>query len=270
MMLYPAGTGSLVIIGGGSRPDYMMEKIIALAGGKDATIRVIPNASGVPVESAEYQVNQFKELGVKDIDYIHLNREQAATDSAVHLLENVDGIFFSGGDQSRLTRDFIGTKFLEAIRGVYNRGGVISGTSAGAAVMSEVMITGDENLNEDPDYNFISIQDGNIVTVQGFGFITEGVIDQHFIKRQRNNRLISVVLEHPDLLGIGIDESTAIVVAPDRTFEVMGENTVIIYDPQNVKNIQTDDHHNFAAQNLTMHILKSGQRYNLKTRKVLR
>jgi len=211
----------------------------------------------------------FKDLGVKDADYIHLTREQAATDSAAHLLDNVNGIFFSGGDQSRLTRDFNGTKFLKAIHGVYNRGGVISGTSAGAAVMSEVMITGDENLNEDPDYKFISIQKGNIVTVQGFGFITEGVIDQHFIKRQRNNRLISVVLEHPDLLGVGIDESTAIIVSPDRTFEVMGENTVIVYDPQDVKNIETDDHHNFSEQNLVLHILKSGQRYNLKTRKVL-
>lgn len=257
--------GSLFIIGGGDRPDDMIRKIVELAGGEKAVLRVIPNASGAPVETAEYQVNQFSEFGAPDVDYHFLTREQADTDSAVALLDGVTGIFFSGGDQRRLPRDLLGTRFLEAIRNIHRNGGLISGTSAGAAVMSELMITGDELRNTEEE-KFIDIQQGNIDYRKGFGFLSTAIIDQHFIKRKRHNRLISLVLENPDLPGIGIDESTAIHVKPDSTFEVYGRHTVLVYDASAATEISTNERGDLSANGIQMHLLQSGQEFNLKTR----
>lgn len=262
--------GHLVIIGGGDRSDIMMNKIIELAGGKQSRFIIIPNASYDPVETGKEQVNQFKEeLGCENTDFIHCTRENADADSNLKKLDGVTGIFFSGGDQSRLTRDLLNTEFLKKIKEIYLSGGVLSGTSAGAAVMSEVMITGNELINKDSIYAFISIEEGNIETVEGFGFITSAVIDQHFIKRKRHNRLISITLEHPELIGTALDESTAIIVYPDDTFEVIGENQVLIYDATDAKNIRTDKKGILSATDIKMHILISGDKYDLKNKKFI-
>lgn len=261
--------GHLVIIGGGDKTEYIMQKIVDLAGGPDAKIIIIPNASSVPLESAQYNVDEFKILGCKNVDYIMFSREDADKDSLVEKLTGATGIFFSGGDQSNLTRDMLGTKLLEKICELYNSGAVISGTSAGAAVMSEVMITGNELINKDSSDIFISIQKNNIEVKQGFGFLKSAFIDQHFIKRKRLNRSISVVLENPDLLGIGIDESTCIVVYPDETFEVLGENQVMIFDATNCRNIKLDKNGNLGGENIKMHLLISGDRFDLKSKEVI-
>jgi cyanophycinase len=204
--------GNLVIIGGGDKPSYIMQKIVDLAGGVGSKIIVIPNASSDPLGSAEYNVEEFKNLGCTNLDFILFSKEDADKDSLIEKLSGATGIFFSGGDQAFLTRDMLGTKLLEKVYDIYNNGGVISGTSAGAAVMSELMITGNELINKDSSDIFISIQKNNVEVTEGFGFIKSAFIDQHFIKRKRLNRSISVVLENPELLGIGIDESTSIVV----------------------------------------------------------
>ena len=135
--------------------------------------------------------------------------------------------------------------------------------------MSEVMITGNELVNKDSSTAFNVIEKGNIQTTKGFGFITKAVIDQHFIKRKRNNRLISVVLEHPDLLGIGIDESTAIQVNPDDTFEVLGESQVIIYNPLNAKDIRLNQDRKFSVSNMGMDILVNGQKFDMNKKHVI-
>lgn len=267
--MFSQDKGHLVIIGGGNRDEAMMQKIVELAGGENSKIVVIPNASSEPIESGESGVQEFKQLGCKDVNYLYCTRENSDADSNLNKLDEVTGVYFSGGDQSRLTRDLLNTKFLARIKEIYHNGGVISGTSAGAAIMSEVMITGNELINKDSTYSFITIQKGNVETIEGFGFIKTGIIDQHFIKRKRHNRLISVILEHPDLIGIAIDESTAIVVSPDYTFEVMGENQVIIYDATEAKNIHEDKNGNLAAFNIKMNILLSGDKYDLANRKVL-
>ena len=264
------GKGHLFIIGGGNRPDYMVEKIIELAGGKDAKIIIIPMASGEPVKTAEYQKKQLENLGAANVDYILCNNETADSPEMIKKLEGTTGIFFSGGDQSRLTEALNGTKFLESIRRIYYEGGVISGTSAGAAVMSKIMITGDELINKDSTDSFFTIQKGNIKTVEGFGFITDAIIDQHFVIRKRLNRLISVVLEHPELPGIGIDESTAILVNPDNTFQVIGERQVIIFDATNASGIRTNDSCLLSAKNMKMHILISGDKYDLTNKHVIK
>lgn len=261
--------GHLVIIGGGKRHDYIMQKIVELAGGKDARMIVIPNASSEPLETAQRQSKELNERGVASSDYLIFTKETADADSNLKKLEGVTGIFFSGGDQSNLTRDMLGTKLLEKIYEIYNNGGVISGTSAGAAVMSEVMITGNELINDDSSNAFISILKDNIEVVQGFGFIKSAIVDQHFIKRKRHNRLISLVIENPQLPGIAIDEATSIVVYPDDTFEVLGESQVMILDAGDAKNIRTDKNGNLRADNIKMHLLINGDKFNLKTKDVI-
>lgn len=262
--------GHLVIIGGGKRPDYLMEKIVELAGGEGARILIVPNASSDPVETAEYQRDQFVSHGIKEVDFVNLTHETAEEDSNLAKLEGVTGIFFSGGSQGRLQQVLHGTTFLERIRSIYHQGGVISGTSAGAAVMSEIMITGDELISQDTSYSFSAIQQGNIEFWEGFGLVDKAIIDQHFIRRKRHNRLITLVLEHPELVGVGIDESTAIIVKPDDTFEVLGERTVLVLDASRAKNISTDSHGNLSADGIVMHVLRSGQKYDLRSRRLLR
>jgi len=261
--------GHLVIIGGGDKTNAIMQEIVDLAGGKDAKIIVIPNASSVPDESGKYSVDEFINIGCTDVSYLYCSREEADQDSVIKKLVGTTGIFFGGGDQAFLTRDLLGTKLLDAIKKIFINGGVISGTSAGAAVMSEVMITGNELLNTDTTQAFNTVEKGNIETIQGFGFVTKAVIDQHFIKRKRNNRLISVILEHPDLLGIGIDESTAILVNPDNTFEVLGESQVIIYNPVNAEDVRLNSDGKFSATNLRMDILVKGQKFDINKKQII-
>lgn len=255
--------GHLMIIGGGTRPAAIMEKTIELAGGSQSRFVIIPQASGEPLETALYQQKDILHYGAGEVTYLML--DSANVDSSAHIqsIRNATAIFFSGGDQSRLTWLLLGTQLLEEIKALYKRGGLISGTSAGAAIQSELMITGEEHLNTNEDRPYNTIAPNNIETVQGFGFLTEAIIDQHHIKRRRNNRLMSVVLEHPNLLGLGIDESTAILVNPDRTFEVVGDATVIVYDARNALNIRIDKFNNFAVDDMRVQLLSNGDRFSL-------
>lgn len=261
--------GHLVVIGGGKRPDYLMKRIVDLAGGKEAKIIIIPNASSEPVGTAQSQSAQFLKFGAGFSDYLIFDKNNADADSNLKKLEGATGVFFSGGDQSNLTKDLLGTQLLKKIFDIYRDGGVISGTSAGAAVMSQMMITGNELLNKDSSSAFVSIQKDNIEVKSGFGFIKSAIIDQHFIKRKRHNRLISLVIENPELTGIAIDEETAIIVFPDDTFEVLGESQVLIIDGTEIKNIRTDKNGNFRADDIRMHLLISGDKFNLITKEII-
>ncbi|MCX8009997.1 MAG: cyanophycinase, partial [Ignavibacteria bacterium] len=197
------------------------------------------------------------------------DQANANDDSTLAKLNGAKGIYFGGGDQSLLTKALLGTKFLDKIKEIYKVGGVISGTSAGAAVMSKIMITGDELLNKDTTNPFNSIRKENIKTTEGFGFIESAIIDQHFVKRKRLNRLISVVLENPKLLGIGIDESTAIVVNPNNTFEVLGEASVLVFNASKSK-VRTDKHGNLSGDDINLKILINGDRFDLKTKNLIK
>jgi cyanophycinase len=231
---------------------------------------IIPMASSDPENVAENQVEQFKKFQPHSVDYVLFSSQEADSDSILSLFDQISGIFFSGGDQRRLTELLLGTRLLERIRDIYNNGGVISGTSAGAAVMSNIMITGDEILHSDSKNAFGYIQRKNIENSAGFGFIERAIIDQHFIYRKRHNRLISLVLENPDLLGIGIDESTAIKVNPDRTFEVIGDYQVIVYDAS-ASRLQKDFNEGFmSAHHVIMHILSPGDKMDLLSKKIIK
>ncbi len=257
-----------MIIGGGERTDEIMQKFIELAGGKNATIVVFPMASSVAEEVGSDQARQIKKLGVKESFYLNITADAANQDSTVGKLANVTGVFYSGGDQVLLTAALLNTKVQKRINEIYKNGGVVGGTSAGAAVMSKIMLTGNELINKDSTASFFSLLKDNIEVKEGFGFITEAIIDQHFVVRRRHNRLISVVLQNPALVGVGIDEATSIIVNPDRTFDVLGESVVVVYDATHSKHVRTNKNKYLSAYNMSMHILQSGDSYNLKSKKV--
>ncbi len=268
--------GHLVIIGGGKRPAVVMKKVVDLAGGAESKILIIPLASSIPLDVALFQKYQLEKQGAGMVDFILGSRETLDHDSTLAKLDGISGIFFSGGDQNRLTAALAGTRFLERIKTIYQAGGTIAGTSAGAAVMSEIMITGNEKLasGQNPEAQssppaFRTIRAGNIETSAGFGFLRNAIIDQHFIRRKRHNRLISLVLEHPALSGIGIDESTAVIIQPGQILEVIGENTVMIFDASSARHITEDSNGNLSAFDIRMHLLQAGQRFNLRHLKLL-
>ncbi len=261
--------GCLFIIGGGSRSETMMKKFVKLADKfNSGKIIIFPMASSVPDETGSEQAEQIKRFGAREVEYHILTREQALKVENTGILDDVGGVFFSGGAQSRLMDILIDTPIHRKLLEIYERGAVIGGTSAGAAVMSEIMITGDEKREVKKGREFDTIQANNIVTVKGFGFIKTAIIDQHFVRRKRHNRLISLVAENPKLLGIGIDESTAIILTPDEIFEVVGERNVVVYDATQAQ-IRIFPSRLISGFNMIMHILSSGDRFNLKTKEVM-
>jgi cyanophycinase len=262
--------GYLFVIGSG-RPEGIMRKFIEQAEKVNSgKIVIFPMSSSDPDESGKWHVEQLKKFGAQDVEYHVLTKEASLKEASTRILDNVGGIYFSGGDQTRLADALVDTPIHRRLLEIYENGGVIGGSSAGAAVMSEIMITGEEKRQVgESSYGFEVIKGDNIVNTPGFGFIKTAIIDQHFVRRIRHNRLISLVAENPHLLGIGIDESTAIIVTPNDTFEVDGAGNVIIYDMTGAE-VHIDTEQAIRMHNGTMHILKPGDRFDLKTRRVLK
>ncbi|MDT3695900.1 MAG: cyanophycinase [Ignavibacterium sp.] len=267
--LYCSQTKGKLVIVGGVQTTEIVKKYVELAGGSDAKIIVIPNAGSDPVYWSEVQVKEFNDLGAQ-AQYLLFTRETADDKSNLEKMDWANAVFFLGGDQSILTHDMLGSKLLQKVFDIYNNGGVVGGSSAGAAVMSEVMITGNELVNKDSSVSFVTIEKGNVEVKKGFGFLKNAIVDQHFIKRKRHNRTISALIEHPDLFGIAIDESTAIVVYPDETFEVIGNNQVLVYDPTNGKNIREDKNGNLGITNMRLQVLINGDKFDMKTKEVIK
>lgn len=260
--------GKLVIIGGVQTIE-IVKTYVELAGGFNAKIIVIPNAGSDPVYWSKEQVKEFNELGAQ-AQYLLFTRETADDEANLDKMDWANAVFFLGGDQSDLTRDMLDTKLLQKVFDIYNNGGVVGGSSAGAAVMSEVMITGNELVNKDSTESFITIERGNVEVKQGFGFLKNSIIDQHFLKRKRHNRTISTLIEHPNLFGIAIDESTGIIVYPDETFKVIGNNQVLVYDPTNARDIREDKNRNLGITDMKLHVLIAGDKFDMKTKQVIK
>ena len=262
--------GYLFIIGGGDRPESMMRRFVELASHfGSGKIVIFPMASSVPAETGPGLAAEFKSCGAREAEYHVLTREQALKEESVKILNDVGGVYFSGGDQSRQMDVLRNTPIHRKLLELYENGCVIGGHSAGAAVMSEVMITGEEQKKVDEDHKFETIEAGNIITVEGFGFLKTAIIDQHFATRKRHNRLISLVAEKPLLLGIGIDESTAIIVNPGGILDVVGEKNVVIYDASKAK-IKIMPSLAIGFTGMTMDVLLPGDRFDLTARKPVR
>ncbi|MEZ0373526.1 MAG: cyanophycinase [Candidatus Sericytochromatia bacterium] len=252
-----------MIIGGGTIPAAIIQRIISLAGGPEARIVIFPHASEIPVEAAESTVSQFVTQGARHAEVYACKAGAMDAEPCRRQLVQAGGIFFTGGDQNQLTKALAGTQAFRRIQELYAGGSVIAGTSAGAAVMSRVMLTGEEHrqAGEPESTPFASIRKGRVITAEGFGFVDRYVIDQHFVIRQRENRLLSVVLDHPELIGVGIDESTGILVAPDQSFEVVGDASVLVVDARLAREVKADARQNYAARDITVHLLTAGEHF---------
>lgn len=209
--------GSLVICGGGQLPTSVMQRFLELAGGHDARIVIIPTASLLADGPEIEQKLQFwRQANVAAVDVLHTRSRTVADDPNFGKpLAKATGVWFTGGFQLRLTETYLGTLVEKLVRAVLDRGGVIGGTSAGTAIMSTIMIRrGNPELE----------------VGRGFDFLPGTVIDQHFLKRNRQERLLHVLESHPGFVGLGIDEGTA-VIAQGRRLSVLGESQVVAYLP---------------------------------------
>lgn len=259
--LHAQQRGTLYIVGGGPQPAALVREFVDLAGGSDkARIVVFAMASSSGATSGEEKAQSLRALGAEARN-VWITRAQAESDSVARLLDGVTGVWFGGGDQVRLAEVLRGTATERAIKARYAAGAVIGGTSAGAAVMSAIMITGDENhpggTRPDSTLDWGTIARDNVVTQPGFALIDNVIIDQHFLRRRRHNRLISLVLERELHLGAGIDESTALVVLPDGTWRVRGASVVVIYDARAAER-SAPSGAVLGASGVVMHVLPDG------------
>ena len=264
-----AQPGPLYIVGGGPQTDAMVREFVALAGGDTARIVVMAMASASGERSGEAKASDLRALGAKATN-VWIGRAQADADSVVRLLDGVTGIWFGGGDQNRLSDVLRGTAVERAIKSRHAAGAVVGGTSAGAAVLSARMITGREakyggdRPPRDSSDAYITINRDNVVTSDGFAYLNDVVIDQHFVRRKRHNRLISLVLEAPPHLGAGIDESTALIVESSGTWRVSGESVVVVYDARGAATTSAGARV-LGASNMRMHVLPAGATFDPRT-----
>lgn len=209
--------GSLVIVGGGKIPLSISDRFIELAGGRDAKFVYIPTAANDD-ELYRMKSKSPEFFGLKNFTVLHTKeRETADSESFVAPLRQATGVWFIGGQQSRLAEAYGGTLTLKEIWKVLERGGVVGGTSAGASIQASYLMGAQDEAAAAKAYS------------AGFGFLKNSAIDQHVNTRRREMRVAPVIATHPELLGIGIDESTAIIVKGDQ-FEVIGAGQVAITD----------------------------------------
>ncbi len=219
--------GKLFIIGGGTRPPELMRALLDEAQlSIDDYIVILPFASGEPKESINYVSKQFINLDAKNIHPIFLNADSTISISALDSVKNAKLVYITGGDQNKFMKTAHLTGLDKAIQNAFNNGSTIAGTSAGAAVMSKKMITGNQRMLSKYSGDFKTIHQDNIEIASGLGLLDNAIIDQHFIRRMRMNRLISVAIENPEETCIGIDESTAIVVEGNFA-KVVGSSQVV-------------------------------------------
>lgn len=252
--------GSLIIVGGGGRPEVITRRFIELAGGDRGRILVIPLASSEPVETGRESAATFRTYGI-DARSLVPTRAEADADSIARVLQGVTGVWFSGGDQARITAVIRGTKLHRELINLYRRGAVIGGTSAGAAIMSDSMLTGSQYQAGVDTAVYIGdtytrIARSSIELVGGLGFLPTVIVDQHFVQRERHNRLLSLVLERPHMLGAGISEATALEVTPKGTWRVLGNSVVVVYDVR--QGHTTAPGSVLGASDIRMHIIPHG------------
>ncbi len=253
-------SGKLFIIGGGERPDEMMKRMLDEANLLQNGYGIIlPMASSEPDSAIYFTSKQLIKLGAK-IKGFDFSGNKTPTKEQLDSLKNAKLIYFTGGDQNNLMKSIQEKKLYDVIWECYKKGGMIAGTSAGAAVMSEKMITGNEKKYQNYKETFKTIETNNIEFGQGMGFLTKTIIDQHFLIRNRHNRLLSASIEFPDILCVGIDEATAILVK-DNVAEVIGNSQVIVYKNKS-KTIQKQN--KLFAQEIKTSIFIQGMTFKLK------
>lgn len=260
--------GKLMPIGGGEDKRNTMtvlKSFIEQIESPNPRIEIITIATNMPREVADDYRDAFEDLRVKDFDFIYIEDSREADEKDfLDRIEKADGVFFSGGNQLKLTEVLSGTEFLETLKYRYEKGGlVVAGTSAGAAAMSMFMIAGGSSEE--------GLLKGEIRLTSGLGFIDGVIIDTHFTERGRYSRLMNIVGTNPRLLGLGFGEDTAAVIS-DGHIEVIGSGLVVIIDGSkigfsNITSAKEGDP--VTIEGLTVHLLAQGQKFNLNKKKLL-
>lgn len=255
--------GKLLIIGGAEDKEgdcKILREFLRCAGGTKAHIAIMTAATSLPGEVGDNYIRVFERLGAEDVRVVDTQKpEDANNRDYLEAIEQATGIFFTGGEQARIISCLKDTILDAAMHKRFSEGIIIGGTSAGAAMMPDVMIIeGDSETNPRVDV---------VAMGPGMGFLPGVVIDQHFAQRGRLGRLVSALLLQPAVLGFGIDENTAILVHGDE-LEVIGENSVTVIDSSeqlhdNLEGLLKDEA--LAICGAKLHILPHGYRFNLKT-----
>tara|TARA_B100000959_G_C14821619_1_gene558041 strand:+ start:65 stop:910 length:846 start_codon:yes stop_codon:yes gene_type:complete len=258
-----ADRGFIIPIGGAAskrKNPIILEKFVNLCGGDKAVITVIPTATKIE-ENGEIFTNLFTEMGASNVFSIDIKkRSDCSNEDYLSKLMKSTGVFISGGNQLRLSTILGGTPVAKAIRRLNADGVHVAGTSAGAAIMPEHMISGGRS-GSTPTPKSVSLS-------PGLGLTNSVVIDQHFRQRDRLGRLLAAIAYSPFLTGVGIDENTAIFIDPDNTFSVEGSGAVTIVDPSKMNATSASTAGRNDAINITdlkLHILASGSKYDLNT-----
>jgi len=242
----------------------ILSRFVQLAGGDKAHIGVISTASSLGEAATELYRHIFTRLGAASVIGLRPEtREEANDPGTVAALENITGIFMTGGNQLRLSSVIGGTKLGRAILEAHGRGVVVAGTSAGAsAVATHMMAFGSSGATPKHRMAHVSV---------GLGLLVNVVVDQHFEQRTRLGRLLAVVAQSPSLIGLGLDEDTAAIVDANDILEVIGRGAVTIVDGSDVITdaFQATGHKPMMVSNARLHSLPSGYRFDLRARRVL-
>ncbi|HJX26891.1 MAG TPA: cyanophycinase [Thermoanaerobaculia bacterium] len=261
----PKGKGTLVIVGGHEDKEgdkKILQLIADQAKGKKLVVATVATAE--PEETWQEYRALFTELGVQTIEHLDVQtREQALSEECSRYLADAAAVFFTGGDQLKITSQLGDSMVYRQLHLILERGGTVAGTSAGASVMSTTM------LISGPGDQSPEVQDA-IRMAPGFGFLPDAVIDQHFAERGRVGRLLAAIAQNPRLLGIGIDEDTAILVHGNEQFEVVGNGSVYVLDASQVSysNLtETELEARLTTFDVKLHLLSEGYRYDLQNRR---
>lgn len=256
--------GRLVIIGGAEDKEQhctILRRVVELAGGRDARLLVLTAATHHPEQVGDEYRQVFYRLGAAEVGVLDVaTRLQADDRMLARLLRSASGIFFTGGDQLRITSILGGTELYHELQAACERGTVIAGTSAGASVMSRVMIV--EGPGEQQPRPLAAR------LAPGLGLMADVVIDQHFAQRGRLGRLLAAVAQNPHILGIGIDENTAMLVDGPQ-FTVIGAGTVSVLDGRHISFSNTSEASPadaLALANVCLHVLPTGFCFDIQSR----
>jgi cyanophycinase len=258
--------GRVMAIGGAE--DKFDDKIILstfvqLAGGRDARLAIVPTASSIESAGERYKAI-FLSMGVDRADVVYIgSRDDANGDVPAEVLAEATGIFLTGGNQMRLSVLMGGTRAAKLVRARHEAGAIVAGTSAGASILSSHMVAFGASGGT-PKQRMVQM-------VAGFGLIPDLIIDQHFRQRDRIGRLLAMVAANPGLLGVGIDEDTAILTGEGQILEIVGRNSVTIVDGSHMYSdiFQVKGHGGITVSDARLHILTPGRRFDLEKRKLL-
>lgn len=257
---------TLIIIGGGEdkkADKKILKEIVKLSGQEKAKIGIITTATDYPDEVGMEYKNLFYDLGVYEVHTLSImDRKHSNMRAKLDSILNYDCLFFTGGDQLKISSIIGGTYFHHIIHEFYHSGKILAGTSAGASMMSEIMII--------EGYDEKAPAKAAINMSPGMGLIENVIIDQHFNQRGRMGRLLSGVAQNPHILGIGIDEDTAIIVKEHRSFSVLGNGVVTIVDGRNIEYTNISEQfpdEPLALTNVVVHVLPENYGYDLINKK---